>query len=69
MDTSNGKDSIGKSDYIPVEFLGRVLDNYEAYQIMSEVFYDFIPDSIKKLALSQAANRVYFELKDKYEPK
>ena len=52
-----------------MEFLGNFFDNYETYHIMSEVFYEYIPDHLKLLALSEAAQRIEFELKDKYEPK
>ena len=40
-----------------------VLDRLEAYQIMSDVFYQYIPNEDRVLALSQAAERISYEIK------
>lgn len=58
------KDDERKTDFLPVEFLGRFYDNYETYQIMSEVFYKHIPKANRTLALSDVAQRIQFEIKD-----
>lgn len=41
-----------------------LIDRMEAYKIMTEVFYDFIPDNKKIEALAQAAERIAYEIKD-----
>lgn len=40
------------------------LDRFEAYQILSEVFFDYIPDEQRLVALAQAAERIKYEIKD-----
>lgn len=44
-----------------------LIDRMEAYQIMTEVFYEFIPDNKKVEALAQAAERIAYELKEEKE--
>lgn len=41
----------------------KVLDHFEAYRIMSEVFWQYIPDSEKIKALAQTAERIDYEIK------
>lgn len=41
-----------------------LIDRMEAYKIMTEVFYEFIPDNKKIEALAQAAERIAYEIKD-----
>ena len=41
-----------------------LLEKIETYQIMCEVFYEYIPKEQRVLALSQAAERIKYEIKD-----
>lgn len=41
-----------------------VLDRFEGYQIMCEVFYDHIPEDKRFLALAQAFERIQYEIKN-----
>ena len=47
-----------------MEILERMLDKYECYRIMVEVFLTYIPENEKLIALSHAAERIYNEVKN-----
>ena len=62
-DISN-KSCDGKETELRVEILERMLDNYECYKIISEVFLSYIPKDDKLNALAHAADRIYNEVKN-----
>lgn len=61
MGSSDSKDCIGEKSELRMDIL---MDRMEAYQIISEVFYEYIPDKEKIKALAQAAERIKYEIKD-----
>ena len=64
MDTLRNKDNKKSADFLPVELLGKFFDDYESYHIMSQVFYEFIPNDVKNAAMAVVAERLQFEIKD-----
>lgn len=46
-----------------------IMDLYERYRIMSEVFLAHVPDNEKIIALSQAADRIWLEITQPSEKK
>ena len=47
-----------------MDVLTKLIDNYECYKIMVEVFMSYIPEKEKLTALSHAAERIYNEVKN-----
>lgn len=41
-----------------------LIDQYEIYKIMVDVFYEHIPDDKKIEALAQVAERITYEIKE-----
>ena len=64
LDSLCSKDRNGKKDFLPVEFLEGFYDQFEAYQIMSEVFFRYIPDHLKIIAMSNVADVIVSEKKN-----
>ncbi len=47
-----------------MELLGSLIDSFEAYQIITEVLFEYVPKKERVKALAQAAERINFEIKD-----
>ena len=44
--------------------LDRLLDTFEAYQIMTEVLFEYVPENQRLNALASASDRIFYEIKD-----
>lgn len=69
MDSNNNENNDRKEDQLHLDFLDDLIDRFEAYKIMSEVFYEYVPEKERVKALAQAAERIDYEIKkvSKYE--
>ena len=60
MGNDNSESGSGKEDKLQMDFL----DCFETYQIMSEVFWEYVPKKDRVKALGQVAERIMFEIKN-----
>ena len=65
VDSLCDKSGNRKEDILPVEFLEGFYDQFEMYKLMSDTFFEYIPDELRVKALAHVAEIIQNEKRKK----